>query len=54
LDRNEFKRSESGFDANKTNPSLSISIHFRLLWNSYKNNFCRLKIQFIFSTMIPM
>jgi len=31
LDRNGFKRSESGFDTNKTNPFLSISIHFRLL-----------------------
>jgi len=31
LDGNEFKRSESGFDTNKTNPFLSISIHFRLL-----------------------
>jgi len=31
LDRNEFKRSESGFDTNKTNSFLSISIHFRLL-----------------------
>jgi len=28
LDRNEFKRSESGFDTNKTNPFLFISIHF--------------------------
>jgi len=31
LDRNGFKRSESEFDTNKTNPFLSISIHFRLL-----------------------
>jgi len=31
LDKNGFKRSESGFDTNKTNPFLSISIHFRLL-----------------------
>jgi len=31
LNRNGFKKSESGFDTNKTNPSLSISIHFRLL-----------------------
>jgi len=31
LDRNGFKRSESGFDTNKTNPFVFISIHFRLL-----------------------
>jgi len=31
LDRNGFKGSESGFDTNKTNPLLSISIHFHLL-----------------------
>jgi len=31
LVRNGFKRSESGFDTNETNPFLSISIHFRLL-----------------------
>jgi len=31
LDRNGFKKSESGFDTNKTNPFLSILIHFRLL-----------------------
>jgi len=31
LDRNGFKKSESGFDMNKTNPFLFISIHFRLL-----------------------
>jgi len=31
LDRNGLKRSESGLDTNKTNPFLSISIHFRLL-----------------------
>jgi len=30
---NGFKKSESGFDTNKTNPFLSISIHFRLLNN---------------------
>jgi len=29
--RNGFKKSESGFDTNKTNPFLFISIHFRLL-----------------------
>jgi len=34
LNRNGFKRSEYGFDTNKTNPFLSISIHFRLLGNS--------------------
>jgi len=28
---NGSKRSESGFDMNKTNPFLSISIHLRLL-----------------------
>jgi len=28
LDKNGFKRSESEFDTNKTNPFLSISIHF--------------------------
>jgi len=28
LDRNGLKKSESGFDTNKTNPFLSISIHF--------------------------
>jgi len=33
LDRNGFKRSESGFDTNKTNLFMSISIHFRLLGN---------------------
>jgi len=37
LDRNGFKSSESGFDANETNPFLSISIHFRLL--SYNHSF---------------
>jgi len=31
LDRNGFKKSESGFDMNKTNPFVSISIHFHLL-----------------------
>jgi len=31
LDKNGFERSESGFDTNKTNPFLSISIYFRLL-----------------------
>jgi len=36
LDRNEFKRSESKFDTNKTIPFLSISIHFRLLGIYYK------------------
>jgi len=35
LDRNGFKRSESGFDRNKTNPFLSISIQFRLLGFEY-------------------
>jgi len=30
LDKNGFKRSESGFDTNKVNLFLSISIHFRL------------------------
>jgi len=32
----EFKRSESGFNTNKTNPFLSISIHF-LCWEIDKN-----------------
>jgi len=31
LDRIGFKRSESEFDTNKTNPFLSISIYFHLL-----------------------
>jgi len=31
LDRNGLKKSESGFDTNKTNSFLSISIHFYLL-----------------------
>jgi len=36
IDRNGFKRSESEFDTNKTNPFLSISIHFHLLeWMCY-------------------
>jgi len=34
--RNRFKKSESGFNTNKTNPSLSISIHFHLLGLSIK------------------
>jgi len=42
LNRNGFKRSEFGFDTNKTNPFTFISIHFRLLgniFNSYIFNF---------------
>jgi len=31
LDRNGFNKSESGFDTNKMNPFLVISIHLRLL-----------------------
>jgi len=31
-----FKKSKSGFDTNTTNPSLSISIHFRLLGDQFR------------------